>query len=391
MILFQIKRVLFIFSVFLSTAAFAQNIDQKLLVQSPNCENVAFNSARLIEYYFEKKNYDSISVVFNRWEDFCGTTEPLFRLKVLHQIESGKYIEEWMDKDYLMNLIFLYLDRLDYSKMPNAKLIYEQYKISFGYISFNSPFDDLIVIWANSLLERNNLLPAERAFCLLYTNQTDAFWQMLKDQKLSGMKLQDGYNEQVRKTEKMIEGNFGFMTGMMLPFGNLSKVVGVKPAFGIQFGIKKNKLQYDLSIIMRTGKAKQEYMVIYQNEQKLTTDYLGGYLGIDVAYELSKKNRHEFDFLSGIGYDGFDAVEGDTKNNIKGKSINSLNLNLGLGYRFYGKGNLNYWGIQAKYNFVNYNNKGGTDVAGNYVSLILTANLFGNIQKNSMMKRLKIK
>jgi len=385
------NRALLFVLLLISTTAFAQrNIDQELMVQTPNCENVAFNSSRLIEHYFGQKNYDSINVVFNRWEEFCGTTEPLFRLKVLHQIQIGKYSEDWIDKEYLMNFIYLYLDRLDYSKQPNAKLIYERYKIPFGYITFNSPFDDLTVIWANSLLEHDNLLPVERAFCLLYSNQTEAFWKMMKNKQLSGTKLQEEYALQVGKTKKMVEGNFGFMTGLMLPFSNLKDVVGVKPIFGFQFGLKQNKLQYDLTMLLRSGKTKQEYLIIYQGEPKMTDYYFGGYVGLDVDYELWKNKKKEFDLLTGIAYDGFDAVESDTEKNIKGKSINSLNLNLGLGFRFYGKG-MNYWGVQTKYNIVNYINKQGTDFSGDYISLIVSYNFFGNIRKRSMMERLQMK
>lgn len=385
------KNVLLLITFLISISVIAQtNIDKELLAQTPNCENVAFNSSRLIDRYFERKNYDSINVVSNRWEEFCGTTEPLFRLKIIQQIENKVFSEEWVNKDYLMNFIFLYIDRLDYSKEPNAKLIYERYKISFGYISFNSPFDDLTVIWANSLLESHDLKPVERAFCLLFSNQTDAFWQMLKDKKLAGTKLQDVYEEQVIKTKRMVEGNLGLLSGVILPFGNLSEYIGIKPAFGFQLGFKSNKIQYDLTFLIRAGKAVKDYQVIYLDEPTMTKQCVGGYMGLDFAYELSRNKRHEFDFLSGFGYDGFSAIEGDTKNGIEGKSINSFNLNLGLGYRFYTK-KMNFYGIQTKYNFVNYNNKGGTDLGGNYISLILTANMFGNLQKNQMMERLKMK
>lgn len=385
------KQVLFIIAALLSSTVFAQrNIDQELLLQSPNCETVAFNSSRLVDRYFGQKNYDSISVVYNRWEEFCGTTEPLFRLKVLHQIQEGNLSQEWMLQEHLMDFIFLYLDRLEYSKEPNAKLIYERYKISFGYISLNSFFDDLTVIWANSLLERNNLLPAERAFCLLYSNQTDAFWQMLNDNQLPETKLQESYNVQVKKTKKMAEGNFGLMTGVMLPSGNLNEIVGVKPVFGFQLGMKQNKLQYDLTMLLRGGKTKQEYLIMFEGEPKMTDYYFGGYVGLDLAYELWKNKNREFDILTGIAFDGFDAVESDTEKDIEGKSINSLNVNFGLGYRFYGK-KLNYWGIQTKYNIVNYNNKQGTDFSGDYISIIVSYNFFGNLQKHSMMERLKMK
>lgn len=385
------KLTLLFIAFIVCLSGFAQrNIDSELLLQTPNCENVAFNSSRLIDRYFVKKNYDSINIVCNRWEDFCGTTEPLFRLKVLQQVQSKTFSEEWMNNELLMNFVFLYLDRLDYSKEPNAKLIYERYKISFGYISFNLPFDDLTIIWANSLLENIDLKPIERAFCLLYSNQTDAFWQMLKDKKLLGTKLQDVYEEQVRKTKRMVEGNLGLLSGVMLPFGNLSEYIGIKPAFGFQLGFKSNRIQYDLTFLIRAGKAVKDYQIIYLNEPKMTNQCVGGYIGLDFAYELSRNKRHEFDFLSGFGYDGFSAIEGDAKNGIDGKSINSLNLNLGFGYRFYTR-KMNFYGIQTKYNFANYSNDGGTDLGGNYISLILTANMFGNIQKNHMKERLKMK
>jgi len=385
------KQVLLLIVLFISVEGFAQkSLDNELLLQTPNCENVAFNSSRLIEKYFNHKDYDSVLVVTNRWNEFCGITEPLFRVKVLQQIQRRQFSEEWINNEYFLNYIFLYADRLEYSKAANAKLVYEQYKISFGYIPLNSSLDDLTVIWANALVESNDLQPIERAFCLLYSNKTQDFWQMLKDHKLVGTKLQNIYDEKVQKTKKMPEGNLGVMIGIMLPFGNLADVVGVKPAFGFQFGLKSNKLQYDLTVLLRTGKAKQDYLVMYQGALKSTDYYLGGYVGLDVAYELWRGKRQEFDFLTGIAYDGFDAVESNTEKDIKGKTINSLNLTLGLGYRFYGK-RFNYWGIQTKYNVVNYNNKQGTDLSGDYLSLILTYNFFGNFQKRTMMERLKMK
>ena len=385
------KFFLVLICVFLSAAVFAQrNIERELLYQSPNCENVAYNSSRLVDRYFNSRNYDSINVVCNKWEEFCGVTEPVFRLKVLMQIQNKVFSEDWMDQNNLLNYIFLYLDRLDYAKGSNSKLVYERYKIPFGYIPLNSQFDDLTVIWANSMLESRTLQPIEKAFCLLYSNQSDVFWRLLKNQEIAGSKLQTVYQEQTRKANRLGETNIGFMSGVMIPSGNLLEYIGVKPQFGIQFGYKVNKVQYDLSILIRSGSSRKEYLIIYQGEPKTTDHYLGGYLGLDLAYELSRKKRNEFGIVGGIAYDGFDVVAGDTEKDIKGKSINSLNLNFGLGYRFCGK-RFNYLGIQTKYNFVNYKNSGGTNFGGNYISLVLTANLFGNIQKNQMIENLRMK
>jgi hypothetical protein len=380
-----------LFCICCTISVFAQrNIENELLHQSPNCENVAYNSAQLVDRYFGKKNYDSINVVCNKWEEFCGVTEPVFRLKVLSQIQNRVFSEEWMEQDYLFNYIFLYLDRLEYAKASNSKLVYERYKVSFGYMPLNSPFDDLTVIWANSMLETSTLRPIEKAFCLLYSNQTEAFWKLMKSQEIAGTKLKTLYEEQTSKANKLGEVNMGFMNGVMIPSGNLLEYIGIKPQFGFQFGYKVKKIQYDLSVLLRSGSARKEYMVIYQGEPKITDHYLGGYAGLDLAYELRKRKRNEVDILAGIAYDGFDVVEGDTDNDIKGKSLNSLNLNFGLGYRFCGK-KFNYLGLQAKYNVVNYRNKGGTDFNGNYISLILTANLFGNAKRNQIIENYRIK
>jgi len=385
------KNVLLFIAFLISISSIAQtNIDKELLAQTPNCENVAFNSSRLIDRYFERKNYDSINVVSTRWEEFCGTTEPIFRMKVLQQIQSKTFSEEWINKDYLMNFILLYLDRLDYSKEPNVKLIYERYKISFGYISFNSPFDDLTVIWANSLLENEDLLPVERAFCLLYSNQTDAFWQILKEQKVSGTKLQEVYAQQVRKTKKMVEGNIGILSGIFLPQSNLKEFIGVKPIFGFQVGAKINKIQYDLTLAFRPGKPANPYNVFFEDEIVETNYQFGGYVGLDGAYELTNNYRNELDLLGGIGAEIMDAIKGDPNVESDSKTLGSLNLNLGFGYRIYSK-KMSFIGLQTKYNFVNLNNEKGTNLKGNYISLVLTYNYFGNIQKHSSMQRLKMK
>lgn len=385
-------KIILVFICFcLTFSAFAQrNIESELLQQTPNCENVAYNSSRLIDSYFAKKKYDSINVVSNKWEEFCGVTEPVFRLKVLLQIQNNVFSEEWMDQDYLLNYIFLYLDRLDYAKASNSKLVYERYKISFGYIPLNSAFDDLTVIWASSLLERETLKPIEKAFCLLYSNQTEVFWKMLKGQEITASKLYARYQEKTKRASKMGEGNIGLMSGVIIPSGNLLEYIGVKPQFGFQLGYKFNKVQYDLSVLIRPGSAKKDYQIVYNGEPKVTNHYLGAYAGLDLAYELLKKKRNEFDLVGGIGYDGFDVVAGDTENDIKGKTLSSLNINFGLGCRFLGK-KMNYLGLQAKYNFVNYKNSGGTDFGGNYISLVLTANLFGNPLKNQMIENLRMK
>jgi hypothetical protein len=123
-----------------------------------------------------------------------------------------------------------------------------------------------------------------------------------------------------------------------------------------------------------------------------TNHFFGGYFGADVERTLLRLPKHQFDFLGGIGLDGFDTIETEGQNSgtDDGKSINSLNVNLGLGYKyFYNK--TGFLGLDAKYNMVNYRNTGGTDLSGNTVTLGLTLGFLWNESKQAALKSLRYK
>ncbi|NUO81616.1 hypothetical protein HUU05_16215 [candidate division KSB1 bacterium] len=89
--------------------------------------------------------------------------------------------------------------------------------------------------------------------------------------------------------------------------------------------------------------------------------------------------------LAGLGWDGFDAIESDK--NRKAKSINSLNVNLGLGYRqFFKPYSTHYLSLEGRYNFVNYATHGGSDLSGNTITLRLIYGQLGNARKNNRLR-----
>lgn len=375
---------------FLGQAKAQSDIDQELLQGIPNCENVAYNSAQLINRLYAKQAYDSISHVIARWEEFCGESEPVFRIKVLNQIQLGIFSGEMLDQETLMNNIFVYIDRQEFSETKNYHQFYEYYKIPLGFIPLKSDFDLLTVAWAESLLQNENLNNDAFAFCLLYTNQTERFWQHLKQTQLPETSLEQAYVEETKEINNLIDPNFGLLTGVYLPMGNLGSIIGPKAIIGMQLGFKRKKIQYDFTMAIRPGSSKQSYEVVHENELKQTDHYFGGMLGLDLSYELHNNFKKEFDLIGGIAFDGFDAIESDLDNDVKGKSLNSLNLNAGIGYRIYSK-NMNYVGLQIRYNLVNHKNKGGTNLNGNYLSFMVTYNLFGNIRKHRALSKMHLK
>ncbi len=93
--------------------------------------------------------------------------------------------------------------------------------------------------------------------------------------------------------------------------------------------------------------------------------------------------------LSGFGLDGFDTLR-PSVNGEGGKSIFALNLNGGLGYRFYIPPIESiYLNLQLRYHLVDYNNSGGTDLSGNVATMRLQFGFLGNAQKQNRLKELR--
>ncbi|WP_372774925.1 hypothetical protein [Mangrovibacterium sp.] len=389
----QKRLTLLFFCMLIVSSLFAQDdLDAQLLKQTPNCESVAFNSTKLINRYFDQSNIDSISLVVNKWDEFCGETEPLFRVKVLTNITLATFSEDQIsERETEMNLIINYLDRKDLAAEKNYHQLYEYYKFYLGYVPLNSDFDLTTVAWATSLLEDNtDLSPSEKAYCLLYSNQTDEFWNYLQSSDMQGSKLADRYNSEKERVENLWDGHLNFFSGVFVPSSSLNDVIGVKPIFGFQLGAKVKKTQLDLTMSFRPGNAKEYYDVYFQGQTFPTRDHLGGYIGLDFARELTNNFKRELDLEWGIGADFMDVISGDPDVTDDSKTLVSFNFNCGLGYRFYLK-NMNYIGLHGKYNLINFNNKRGTDLSGNYLSFTLSYNWFGNPTKYKLLEKMKLK
>jgi len=123
-----------------------------------------------------------------------------------------------------------------------------------------------------------------------------------------------------------------------------------------------------------------------------TTHFLGVYIGLDLGYELFRFENISFNLIGGIGYDAFDALEVNETCSCETsrKSLGSLNLNIGLGNKYYIK-NWNYIGVDLKYNIVDYNNPNGTDLSGNAITLNVIFGFIGGKFQDRRLQELDYK
>lgn len=359
-----------------SNSIFGQvdNIESLMTRRYLSCQDIHYNVQYLIPEYHQKGSYDTLNAIVNYWENQCGTSEELVRCKILLAIDRGDFSEENYDSNIINYLI-------EYKNGLNP-IYYTYGRVYFNYngYSYNQPdiLKNFTVQLASDLLKRNNLKPIEIFFLRVYSNDLKNTFSMIMTEDFNTTLLQESYFKEVHRYKKPMLGHYDFLLGAWIPQNNL-QILGSHPFLGIRGGIKYKNLIVDATLGFKFGKSLNVYQV-QENDSIWDTDhFFGGYIGLDAAIEIFTIQRSSIDLIGGIAYDGFDALKVKDKNSNDdiSKSINSLNLNIGLGYKYYFN-KLNYIGLDVKYNFLNYKNHRGTDLGGNAFSIHLIYGFRGN-------------
>jgi hypothetical protein len=350
-------------------------IDRIIIQNTPSCDDIGRSAASLIQTYFTGNETDSLDMLLNYWEKECGPNEAILRVRILMHISGQSFHEESFDST-LLRWAFRYINRIEASKSTDYQQIYQSNKQYFSFIPLRHSFDFLTKNMALLLLGTVPKDSEEYLFCLLYSDAFNEFLELLQSPVMAETKIAGEYRKEAGRYLKLLETSLGIGLGAWIPTGNVS-VLGVHPSIDLFVGLLYKRLQADLLMSLRFLRSPAEYTVIYNDTVTPTDHFLGGFIGINAGVELFRIRRHEMVVTGGFGWDGFDAISGNSKKNEKGKTIGCLNLNLGIAYKFHFKG-LSYLGFSAKYNFVNYKNPGATDLRGNTITLGLCIGFAGN-------------
>jgi len=161
-------------------------------------------------------------------------------------------------------------------------------------------------------------------------------------------------------------GHLALITGIWIPTGAIRQV-GAHPEIGFQLGGKRNGFEIDFSMIFKFLESPNYYPAMIMDSPGLTRHFFGGYIGIDFRKDFFHRGANEMSLLGGVGLDGWDVA----RPNIRTRSVLTHNFNIGLGYRHYNSSR-SYFGINVKYNFVDYTVGHVVDFTGNPVTIHLT-------------------
>lgn len=378
------KTILLSIITFLFLSAYSQeDIDKLMTKKALTCFDIEFNSTQLIEKYYYKNQFDSIDLILDYWEHNCGEIEQIFRTKILRAIWENNFSESMYDENVLGFVVDF---KYKYNDFYNPR--FYNYQFSYNKIHAFERFTSKV---ASELITQYDENSIEYLFCNLYSGNINAFFNDLQSSdKYNGTKIKEYYETEIKKALVLPEAHGSLTAGTWIPLGNAS-TLGVHPTLGFEFGVKYKKFTYNFTANVKFISSKNDYLVVHLDSLLKTDYFFGGYIGFDVEREFIRIKNNEFSARVGVGYDGFSVMETNKNDDItfndRGKSINSFNFNIGIGYKYFYKNNT-YLGIRGKYNIVQYKNTGGTNLSGNTITIDLIFGGLSNYTKSSKLSLL---
>lgn len=365
--------LVFCVTVVCSTDLNAQADDETmrlLLTAQPttDCADYDYNARLILPGLFERRQLDSVDAIIRFVEDNCNPST-FWKLRDLMAIYRGEFGDGLAGYDVYMMVV---LDDFDYD-------VSEAY-----YVETNSSVDQhlqsmlkygqFIDSLALALEDRYDSTTAEHYMLRFIRGDYGFIRRHLRAGDCPDRTLQLRYDDEVGRLVGRYEDgllpHLGALSGVWIP-SDAENLLGPKMELGIRGGFTYRRWELDVALVFKFLRAREEYIVLDGDKADTSRNFFGGYVGLDGAYRVMRRDRHTLRLLGGVGYDGFGQDTGDPDHNTK--EVSSLNLNIGAEYRFaYTRNRDFYVGLLGRYNFVNYASFGGSDLSGNTISISLT-------------------
>lgn len=293
------------------------------------------------------------------WEDRCGASEPLVRLRLLGAIWDGAFDESLYDAGIV--------DDLD------AWLQRSPQYLSEGRLAF----DDFTLSFADQLLPHQPEGSLPEYFCLLYSDRADEAAAALRADALADTWLRwyvDG--GEVTPAEAPGEGPSSLLltVGAWSPRGDV-ELAGDHVLVG---GILEQELGgwfARLPLEVRLGRTDRPYLVDQDGVRALSDRFEAVYLGVECGRVVARAAGLRLDAFAGLGYDGIRPFQ---KQDIV---LATLNLSLGMGLRWAPAAGPWLAGLDFRREWLGTRNEGPDSLGGGACSLRMGAGLrFGRRQ-----------
>lgn len=371
MILMQGRLAIVIMSVFLCLQGFSQEITaRKILSDSlKSCDEIQYASMQLIPLYYQAGIFDTANLVVDYWMNHCGIDETIYRTKVLFAIDAGTFTDTLVSDATIGYLDDYQLLSMDTSGTSLDRYYY--YTPEFPLLKWYQAFTDSIAKRASGYID---LSDEERFFIDFYLHPDDSLYTRLASEPLKTSRLGKIYNQPIYGGSGDLQLHYALTGGIWIPDDKLVKI-GNHPSIGAYAGLRKKRMILNIGLAFRVGSSPNTITTLFLDSLYETKEFTGINVMLEAGRQVVQWHRHEVDLVGGVDFEMMDILNITESDGNGGESTNSRNLyspsvHVGLGYKYYTK-NRHYFGISSKYSVLNFNNKGGTNLRGNALSINL--------------------
>ncbi|GEM_PF-2590502 len=344
-----------------------------------DCLDYVRNSRKLIPKFYTEGKIDSVEKIVDFVNSKCSFS-PLQAFELLHQIKKGEITYYWCDDSLVEGMI-----------LPRFYSYYGSFGRHDSWIEPSHEYNLFIERLASEVKDSVDPTSVANAIATYYAVGRDSLLDKLSKGTYQGTCFQARYDREVDtllEKRRNFANNWSLNAGAWIPGGNLKRL-GSKIEIGGQAGLRSRHYGADVTFFARFLNSQQPYLVNHRDSLYETDNFLGTYFGLDPVLRVYTSWNTSLEFFGGIGWDGIMALTADDLKENQGDYLNSLNLNLGFTLRlFYGPRHTRYWGLQARYNFLNYDTDGGTDLSGNSLSINLIWGAMGHGWTDDYLERL---
>jgi hypothetical protein len=354
---------------------------------SQACTEYGSYAIKTLPDLYRQHKMDSILILLRNWEKSGDKCEPFISCFIINQIIIDSFYdkrqperpknEDAKNQQYLINYFKIhavsylrkYMDGYYIRGNPGK---YFSGDTSKSIINLYADYYDFLRSWAASVADTLNRTETEKLLIRFYANPDTTLFGELK----SG--IHRGHIYKKAKQGKGDDGNeisgigLTLSSGAWVPMGNLSAFRS-QPFFEYAMGRRTKKIMYHLNIGCSFGQSVPSLMVKHNDSLFYGTSLFGSYIGLDMGYELLRKNSKSLNLIGSIDLAGF---SGRVDNSSIG--YGTLDYGIGLSYGLLWHSvrtsfeRHKFAEIRIKYHFLNYQNPGGTDISGNSVTIGLS-------------------
>lgn len=366
----------------LPLAVHGQNQDlERVLTQSPqSCEPFEIEASFSIPELYRKGKTDSIRTILQTWEKRCISSEPLRRISILLSIEQSRFSPFDYDEN-ILDYVTAYKEGSKPDRLWTVREIESNYKNAYLF------FEDFTRELAVSLKQKGFTTGVEGFFTTLYTGDVKSAVNLLETGMLHGTKLQQYYDAENIALHRRHKQIYGYGVAGWFAGGNL-KPLGPAPGIRAHLGGTFKSFTYRFFSDIFIGLREPSHIQLMHEDSLVSaTGFIGINPGIELQYDFWERGRSKkLALTGGASYAAFilgNVQDPDDDNGNINLRADSWAAFLGMEYKIYSV-KMNYFALGVKYNLVDISNPGGTDLNGNFATVIVSYNMVNSGGSNNV-------